>query len=200
MSENQEHEARAARLLWEQVERLRGGAPCPEAEDAADEESAALARVAAELAAWMASDDSGARRASAHEKMWARIAEIAPATERAPAPCATAARVPWWRRPVRPWHWAAAAAALAALFLGPRALRPPVSEHLSAPHETVIREVRQLVANTMPPEETRAAWQHMLECPGCFERYKAAWEQQHGRANGAGLPPRAPWRVAVRGR
>jgi hypothetical protein len=200
MSENREREERAARLLWKQVERLRGGeapSPSPEAPGSVDdEENAALTRIAAELAAWMGGDAGGRRRASARQKMWARIAEIAPA----PASVSRrAAPARGWGRRLRPWHGVAAAAAIAVILLAPRATRPPTPAFQAAPHATVVRELRQLAANTVPPEEARAAWRHMLECPGCFERYRLAWEQHHGRSSGACTPSDLPRLLAARG-
>jgi hypothetical protein len=124
--------------------------------------------------------------------MWARIAAETPEDRPAAARCEAPA--PRWRRRARAWQWAAAAALLAAALLAPQAGKLWTSEkHGGASHATVVREVKELVANTMTPEETRAAWQHILECPGCFELYRQAWQQTRGREDTRA--PEGRWRL-----
>jgi hypothetical protein len=194
------HEERAALHLWDHVERLREGEavePAPtDLGPEASEDLRGVTETAADVATWMAAEgEPAARRASIRQQMWSRIADLTSTPERSSARPPRETRALAAGRPWHAWQWAAAAAVLAAVLtpLASRLIGP--EQPGAAPHEDVVREVAQLAANRMPPEETRAAWQHILECPGCFERYREAWKQQRRQPDGARAPREEAWRL-----
>ncbi len=104
------------------------------------------------------------------------------ATRRAPG---AAVRLPaWLLAPLvgRSTGWAVAVAALVALLWSGNVHLPGDNSPQPARvlgHEQTLAVMPKLIAGTLDPETSRAAWNHLNHCQDCLEFYQTKWRAAH---------------------
>jgi hypothetical protein len=215
MTEREEREQQQAELLWRYIEELKQSENPDQVQFVAvtsgePTEVVGLMEMAAEAyTAARAAAAPHCRREAVRRRLQAAIAEAAPrpAASRVAAapvprerPPVSALRLPaWLTAPLagRSAGWAVAAAALLALvwFAAPRspqvASPPPSTDVVQLNHDETIKLMPALAKGTLEVKQSKAVWEHLLDCQHCYEIYQEKWQEVHPAQSLSGvvLPP-----------
>jgi hypothetical protein len=212
MTERDDREQQQADLLWRYIEELRQAENPEEVQFVAVTrgecaEVAGLMATAAETGALLRTEVApNCRREAARQRLREALAntvpEASPTAAAGPRSRERLAGPPsWLRAPLmaRSTGWAVAVIVLVAVlwsgtFRGVH--KPPVPAQALS-HAETLEVMPKLVAGTLDPDMTRAAWGHLNRCKDCLDLYRLKWRSAHSQPQRASEPwparPSAVW-------